>query len=143
MGLPLAWILVRRVTHPNSHALIKCTVRADAPACTVRAPRFLPRFDIWTMRSMDRKIPIYLRGFSFGPCFDFLGRKRIRGSSFIGHHSLKSFSVLIRDALRGNTYQLFVSQPGANTPWRPLLCPVFWRVFCPRCARWFCPSASV
>ena len=75
---------------------------------------FWPRFDIWTMRSMDHKIPVYLRGFSFGPCFDFLGRNRIRGSSFIGHHSLKSFSVLIRDALRGSTYQLFVSQPGPN-----------------------------
>ena len=55
---------------------------------------------------MDRKIPIYLRGFSFGPCFDFLGRNRIRGSSFIGHHSLKSFSKAIWKALRKEGLQI-------------------------------------
>ena len=50
---------------------------------------------------MDRKTPVYLRGFSFGPCFDFLGRNRIMGSSFIGHHSLESVSVLVRDPFCG------------------------------------------
>jgi hypothetical protein len=63
---------------------------------------------------MDRKIPVYFCGSSFGPCLDFLGRKRIRGSSFIGHHSLESVSVLVRDPLRGYTHQLFVAQSGAN-----------------------------
>jgi hypothetical protein len=57
---------------------------------------------------------VYLRGFSLGPCLDFLGRNRIMGSSFIGHHSLESVSVLVRDPFCGNTHKFFVTQPGAN-----------------------------
>jgi hypothetical protein len=45
---------------------------------------------------------------------DFLGRNQTIGSSFIGHHSLQSISVLIRDPFRGSTHQLFVAQSGAN-----------------------------
>ena len=63
---------------------------------------------------MDRRTPVYLRGFSFGPCFDFLGRNRIGASSLISNHSLQSVSVLVGDPFRGRTYQLLVPQPGSN-----------------------------
>jgi hypothetical protein len=41
VGLPLAWILVSRVTDPNGHALIEGAGRPATPGCTMCAARSL------------------------------------------------------------------------------------------------------
>ena len=47
-------------------------------------------------------------------CFDFLGRNRTGGASFIGYHVPQSVSVFVRELFRRSADQLVVAQPGAN-----------------------------
>jgi len=58
------------VAKPN--ALIEGSLRPDTPACTMCAARLLARRHL-TKGGTDRKTPVYVRRFSFGPCLDFLG----------------------------------------------------------------------
>jgi len=69
---------------------------------------------------MDRRTPVYLRGLSFGLCFDFLGRSRMSGSSFIADHPFESVSVLVGDSFGRGAYQLLVT------------------LSCPHARRWQC-----
>ena len=75
---------------------------------------FLPPFRHLHEAKHRPESAAYLRGFSFGPCFDFLGRSRTCGSSFIDHHSLESVFVFGRDPFGRRAQQFFIAQPGAN-----------------------------